>query len=165
MLTVVHDLGGNPEPLKLYSTLRTLISSLEASDNAFAMEVSQIYKQTKQTNIKIFAMTSVYLPPSIFWRLSCPIGHKKKQKKKKKRKKKRGENKNANLAIASFTAAGSTKPICRNFMTAMAATGEDNVPFYSLPLLVAVFDVALQAFGLGLQETKTGLIHFIVKQG
>ena len=46
MLTVVHDLGGNPEPLKLYSTLRTLISSLVASDNSFAMEVSQIYRQT-----------------------------------------------------------------------------------------------------------------------
>ena len=46
VLTVVHDLGGNPEPLKLYSTLRTLISSLVASDNSFAMEVSQIYRQT-----------------------------------------------------------------------------------------------------------------------
>ena len=38
VLTVVHDLGGNPEPLKLLSTLRTLISSLVASDTAFAME-------------------------------------------------------------------------------------------------------------------------------
>ena len=45
VLTVVHDLGGNPEPLKLYSTLCTLISSLVASDNSFAMEVSQIYRQ------------------------------------------------------------------------------------------------------------------------
>ena len=46
VLTVVNDLGGNPEPLKLLSTLRTLISSLVASDTAFAMEVSQIYRQT-----------------------------------------------------------------------------------------------------------------------
>ena len=46
VLTVVQDLGGNPEPLKLLSTLRTLISSLVASDTAFAMEVSQIYRQT-----------------------------------------------------------------------------------------------------------------------
>ena len=46
VLTLVHDLGGNPEPLKLHSTLRTLISSLVASDNAFTMEVSQIYEQT-----------------------------------------------------------------------------------------------------------------------
>ena len=44
VLTVVNDLGGNPEPLKLLSTLRTLISSLVASDTAFAMEVSQIYR-------------------------------------------------------------------------------------------------------------------------
>ena len=46
---MVHDLGGNPEPLKLFQTLRTLVSSLVSSDNAFAMEISQIYKQT---NIK-----------------------------------------------------------------------------------------------------------------
>ena len=46
VLTIVHDLGGNPEPLKLLSPLRTLISSLVASDTAFAMEVSQIYRQT-----------------------------------------------------------------------------------------------------------------------
>ena len=49
VITVVHDLGGNPEPLKLFQTLRTLVSSLVSSDNAFAMEISQIYKQT---NIK-----------------------------------------------------------------------------------------------------------------
>ena len=46
VFTVVNDLGGNPEPLKPLSTLRTLISSLVASDTAFAMEVSQIYRQT-----------------------------------------------------------------------------------------------------------------------
>ena len=46
VLTIVNDLGGNPEPLKLLSTLRALISSLVASDTAFAMEVSQVYRQT-----------------------------------------------------------------------------------------------------------------------
>ena len=35
-LTVVSDLGGNPEPLKLLSSLKTLRSSLVNSDNSFA---------------------------------------------------------------------------------------------------------------------------------
>ena len=42
VITVVNDLGGNPEPLKLLSSLRTLISSLVSSDNAFATEVAKI---------------------------------------------------------------------------------------------------------------------------
>ena len=45
VLTVVNDLGGNPEPLKLLSSLRTLISSLVSSDNAFATEVAQIFRR------------------------------------------------------------------------------------------------------------------------
>ena len=43
VITVVNDLGGNPEPLKLLSSLKTLISSLVSSDNAFATEVAQIF--------------------------------------------------------------------------------------------------------------------------
>ena len=50
VLTVVTDLGGNPEPLKLLSSLKTLISSLVNSDNAFATEVAQMYRTT---NVKV----------------------------------------------------------------------------------------------------------------
>ena len=46
VLTVVNDLGGNPEPLKLLSSLKTLISSLVNSDNSFATEVAQMYRAT-----------------------------------------------------------------------------------------------------------------------
>ena len=42
ILTVVNDLQGNPEPLKLYQSLRTLICGLVNSDNAFATEVSRM---------------------------------------------------------------------------------------------------------------------------
>ena len=49
VLTVVTDLGGNPEPLRLFTSLKTLISSLISSDTAFSTEVSHMYRQT---NIK-----------------------------------------------------------------------------------------------------------------
>ena len=50
VITVVNDLGGNPEPLKLLSSLTTLISSLVSSDNAFATEVAQIFRTTQVKN-------------------------------------------------------------------------------------------------------------------
>ena len=50
VITVVIDLGGNPEPLKLLSSLRTLISSLVSSDNALATEVVQIFRTTQVKN-------------------------------------------------------------------------------------------------------------------
>ena len=50
VITVVNDLGGNPEPLKLLSSLRTLISSPVSSDNAFATEVAQIFRTTQVKN-------------------------------------------------------------------------------------------------------------------
>ena len=50
VITVVNDLGGNPKPLKLLSSLRTLISSLVSSDNAFATEVAQIFCTTQAKN-------------------------------------------------------------------------------------------------------------------
>ena len=50
VITVVNDLGGNPEPLKLLSSLRTLISSMVSSDNAFATEVEQIFRTTQVKN-------------------------------------------------------------------------------------------------------------------
>ena len=58
VLTVVTDLGGNPEPLKLLSSLKTLISSLVSSDNAFATEVAQMYRTT---NVKVHCTDSALL--------------------------------------------------------------------------------------------------------
>ena len=49
ILTVVNDLQGSPEPLKLFNYLKVLLASLISSDNAFATEVSQVYRIT---NIK-----------------------------------------------------------------------------------------------------------------
>ena len=104
--------GGNPEPLKLYSTLRTLISSLVASDNAFAMEVSQIYRQTgiKTLCNDVCLLTTIDL-------LEVELASRAQEDEEEKRK-----QKNANVAVASFTSSTgstktSTKPICRNFMT------------------------------------------------
>ena len=47
VVTVVTDLKANPEPLKLFSSLKILISNLTSSDNAFATEVSQMYRSTQ----------------------------------------------------------------------------------------------------------------------
>ena len=47
VVTVVTDLKANPEPLKLFNSLKILISNLTSSDNAFATEVSQIYRSTQ----------------------------------------------------------------------------------------------------------------------
>ena len=49
IITVVTDLQANPEPLKLFNSVRTLTSNLISADNAFATEVSQMYRST---NIK-----------------------------------------------------------------------------------------------------------------
>ena len=46
-MTVVTDLKANPEPLKLFNSLKILISNLASSDNAFATEVSQMYRSTQ----------------------------------------------------------------------------------------------------------------------
>ena len=47
VVTVVTDLRANPEPLKLFNSLKILISNITASDNAFATEVSQMYRSTQ----------------------------------------------------------------------------------------------------------------------
>ena len=47
VVTVVTDLKANPEPLKLFNSLRILISNLTSSDNAFATEVAQMYRSTQ----------------------------------------------------------------------------------------------------------------------
>ena len=46
-MTVVTDHKANPEPLKLFNSLKILISNLTSSDNAFATEVSQMYRSTQ----------------------------------------------------------------------------------------------------------------------
>ena len=46
MVTVVTDLKANPELLKLFNSLKILISNLTSSDTAFATEVSQMYRST-----------------------------------------------------------------------------------------------------------------------
>ena len=45
-MTVVTDLKANPEPLRLFNSLKILISNFTSSDNAFATEVSQMYRST-----------------------------------------------------------------------------------------------------------------------
>ena len=47
VVTVVTDLKANPEPLKLFNSLRILISNLTSSDNVFATEVAQMYRSTQ----------------------------------------------------------------------------------------------------------------------
>ena len=68
ILTVVNDLQGNPEPLKLFQSLKMLISSLISSDNAFATEVSQMLHQTNiktictdQTLLTLMSMLEIEL--------------------------------------------------------------------------------------------------------
>ena len=111
VLTVVNDLGGNPEPLKLLSTLRTLISSLVASDTAFAMEVSQIYRQTNVKTVcnDVTLLTTVDL-------LEVELSGRAQEDEEERRK-----QKGANTASASHAqkggGKGKPKPICRDFMT------------------------------------------------
>ena len=113
VLTVVNDLGGNPEPLKLLSTLRTLISSLVASDTAFAMEVSQIYRQTTVKTLcnDVTLLTTVDL-------LEVELASRAQEDEEERRKQKSA---NTAIASASFTQKGNgkvkPKPICRDFMT------------------------------------------------
>ena len=47
VVTVVTDLKANPEPLKLFNSLKVLISNPTSSDNAFATEISQMYRSTQ----------------------------------------------------------------------------------------------------------------------
>ena len=47
VVTVMADLKASPEPLKLFNSLKILISNLTSSDNAFATEVSQMYRATE----------------------------------------------------------------------------------------------------------------------
>ena len=69
-MTVVTDLKADPEPLKLFNSLKILISNLTSSDNAFATEVSQMYRSTQ---IKT-ACSDKALLEFLWdcWKLKCP---------------------------------------------------------------------------------------------
>ena len=96
---MVHDLGGNPEPLKLLSTLRTLVSSLVASDTAFAMEVSQIYRQTNVKTLcnDVTLLTTVDL-------LEVELASRAQKEDEEERRKQKSAN--TATASASFTQKG-----------------------------------------------------------
>ena len=110
-MTVVNDLGGNPEPLKLLGSLRSLISSLVAGDTSFATEISQIYRQT---NVKIVCSDDSLL--RTFDLIEVELAARTHEDEEDKRR-----QKNANVAIAAFTqsqkGSGKGKPVCRDYMT------------------------------------------------
>ena len=53
-----QHLKGDGEPLRLLSSMRTLISSLAGNDTALAMEVSQIYRTT---NVKVLRNDQTFM--------------------------------------------------------------------------------------------------------
>ena len=120
ILTVVHDLKGNPEPLKLLNSLQTLTSSLIAGDTAFAMEVSQMYRQT---NVKTVCIDVTFL--AMLDLLEIDLSSRAHEDDEEKRR-----QKSANVAIAASAAAGkgsgkgksTTKPTCRDYLTRDAQT-------------------------------------------
>ena len=105
----MSDLGGNPEPLKLFGSLRSLISSLVAGDTSFATEISQIYRQT---NVKILCTDDNFLRTLDMVEIELAARAHEDEEEKRKQK-------NANVAIASFAKGGGAKPkpICRDFLT------------------------------------------------
>ena len=111
IMTVVNDLGGNPEPLKLFGSLRNLTSSLVAGNAAFAAEINSIYKQT---NVKVICSDESFLKTMDM--IEIELSSRSHEDEEEKRK-----QKNANVAIASFTqsqkGSGKSKPICRDFLT------------------------------------------------
>ena len=46
-VTVVTDLKANPEPFKLFNSLKIRMSNLTSSDNAFATQFSQMHRSTE----------------------------------------------------------------------------------------------------------------------
>ena len=93
IMTAVNDLGGNPKPLKLFGSLRNLISSLVAGDAAFAAEINSIYKQT---NVKVICSDESFLKTMDMIEIELSSQSHEDEEEKQKQK-------NANVAIASFT--------------------------------------------------------------
>ena len=118
ILTVVKDLGGNPEPLKLLTTLKTLISNLVASDTSFAMEVSQMYKQT---NVKIFCNDVSFL--QMLELLEIELSQRAHEDDEEKRRQRSAGAVMAAAAVTTGKASGAIpgqkkeKPVCRDFLS------------------------------------------------
>ena len=123
ILTVVNDLGGNPEPLKLLSSLRSLISSLVAGDTAFAMEISQVYKTT---NVKITCSDDAFLQTLDL--IEIELSSRAHEDEEEKRK-----QKSAGVAIASLTQGSKPKPLCRDYMTETGCNKGGQCPFQHPP--------------------------------
>ena len=131
ILTVVHDLKGNPEPLKLLNSLKTLISSLIAGDTAFAMEVSQMYRQT---NVKTVCTDVTFL--AMLDLLEIELSSRAHEDDEEKRR-----QNSANVAIAASVAAGkgsgkgkpTTKPTCRDYLTDNGCTRGGQCSFLHPP--------------------------------
>ena len=131
ILIVVHDLKGNPEPLKLLNSLKTLTSSLIAGDTAFAMEVSQMYRQT---NVKTVCTDVTFL--AMLDLLEIELSSRAHEDDEEKRC-----QKSANVAIAASAAAGkgsgkgkpTTKPTCRDYLTDNGCTRGGQCSFLHPP--------------------------------
>ena len=130
-LDCFHDLKGNPEPLKLLNSLKTLISSLNAGDTAFAMEVSQMYRQT---NVKTVCTDVTFL--AMLDLLKIELSSRAHEDDEEKRR-----QKSANIAIAASAAAGkgsgkgksTTKPTCRDYLTDNGCTRGGQCSFLHPP--------------------------------
>ena len=107
ILTVVNDLGGSPEPLKLLSSLRSLISSLVAGDTVFAMEISQV---DKKKNVKITCSDDAFLQTLDL--IEIELSSRAHEDEEEKRR-----QKSAGIAVASLTQGSKPKPLCRGYMT------------------------------------------------
>ena len=134
ILTVVHDLKGNPEPLKLLNSLKTLIPSLIAGDSAFAMEVSQVYRDV---NVETICTDVTFL--ATFDLLEIELSSRAHEDDEEKRR-----QKSANVAIAASAAAGkgsskgksTTKPTCRDDLTDNGCTRGGKCSFLHPPTVV-----------------------------
>ena len=104
VLTVVTDLGGNPEPLKLLSSLKTLISSLVNSDNSFATEVAQMYRTT---NVKVLCTDSSLL--QMMGLLEIELSSRAQEDDEEKRRRGQGHHVSASSAEADAISKGKGK--------------------------------------------------------
>ena len=132
ILSVVHDLKGNPEPLQLLNSLKTLTSSLIAGDTALAMEVSQM---DGQTNMKTFCTDATFIAMLDLLEIQLSSSAHEEDEEEKR------HQKSANVAIAASAAAGkgsgkskpSTKPTCRDYLTKNGCTRGGQCSFLHPP--------------------------------
>ena len=141
IVTIVTDLQANPEPLKLFNSVRTLISHLISADNSFATEVSQM---CRSTNIKSLCTDEVLL--QFTGLLEIELSTRAQEDDEERRRK--GQ---ANFALSTHASAsavskggkgggkrkgkskrkamegkGNKKPVCQDYMTERGAQEETN---------------------------------------